>query len=73
MGINSEVILLTFTDNVDLGLRTQFFECFSGQAAVSRVFKREGVPTVSYDIEMASGKRTMDITSEAGYASNPQD
>ncbi|CAL1131728.1 unnamed protein product, partial [Cladocopium goreaui] len=47
------VILLTFTDNVDLGLRTQFFECFSGQAAVSRVFKREGVPTVSYDIEMA--------------------
>lgn len=67
-----EVLLLTFTENVDLELRTQFFECFSGKGAVSGVFRKAGVPTVNFDEQMDPGKRTMNFLSEAGFAPHPQ-
>ena len=50
-------------------MQTQFFELFSGEGAVSRVFKSAGVSTVSYDVQMDSGRRTMDFLSEGGFAS----
>ena len=60
-----------FTENVETGMRTQMLELFSGEGAVSSVFKREGVATVSYDINMAPGKRSMDFLSSCGFASKP--
>ena len=53
-------------------MQTQFFELFSGEGAVSRIFKSAGVPTVSYDVQMDSGRRTMDFLSEGGFASKPK-
>ena len=53
-------------------MQTQFFELFSGEGAVSRVFKSAGVSTVSYDVQMDSGRRTMDFLSEGGFASKPK-
>lgn len=63
---------MMFTENVDLQMRTQFFECFSGKGAVSEVFRNAGVPSVNFDIDMDKGRRTMDILSEGGYAPHPQ-
>lgn len=60
-----------FTENAETGMRTQMLELFSGEGAVSRVFKGAGVATVSYDINMAPGKRSMDFLSPSGYASKP--
>ena len=53
-------------------MQTQFFELFSGEGAVSRVFKSAGVATVSYDVQMDRGRRTMDFLSEGGFAPKPK-
>ena len=59
---------MQFTGNIDLSLQTQMLELFSGQGKVSGVFRRSGVATVSYDIEMFPDKRTMDFLSPSGFA-----
>ena len=48
------------------------FELFSGKGAVSGVFKRAGVATISFDMELDPGQKTMDFLSEAGFAFQPQ-
>ena len=68
----TQVLLLTFTDNVDLGLQTQMLELFCGEGRVSSVFQRAGVPTVGYDIKKPYHGRSMDFLSSGGYASTPQ-
>lgn len=65
------MILLQFTDNVDLRMQTEMFELFSGKGAVSSVFRRAGVSTVSYDRDLAPGKRCMDFLSESGFSFKP--
>ena len=60
-----------FTENANPDMQTQMFELFSGHGAVSGVFRRAGVATVSYDINMDKGKRTMDFLTEGGFASKP--
>ena len=64
--IKPKVLLLMFTENADTSMRTQMFELFSGEAKVSGVFRRAGIPTVSYDINNCPGKRSMDFLSEGG-------
>lgn len=66
--IKPKVLLLMFTENADTSMRTQMFELFSGEAKVSGVFRRAGIPTVSYDINNCPGKRSMDFLSEGGFA-----
>lgn len=66
------MILLTFTDNVNVAMESQMFELFSGKGAVSGVFKRAGVATISFDMELDPGQKTMDFLSEAGFAFQPQ-
>lgn len=66
--IKPKVLLLMFTENADTSMRTQMFELFSGEGKVSGVFRRAGVPTVSYDINNCPGKRSMDFLSEGGFA-----
>lgn len=68
---DSQVILLMFTENADMQLRTEMFELFAGQGAVTRVFKRNGAAAVRYDQNMTPGGRTMDFLGEAGFASHP--
>ena len=60
-----------FTESANPDMQTQMFELFSGHGAVSGVFRRAGVATVSYDINMDKGKRTMDFLTEGGFASKP--
>ena len=66
--IKPKVLLLMFTENADTSMRTQMFELFSGEGKVSGVFRRAGVPTVSYDINNCPGERSMDFLSEGGFA-----
>ena len=63
--------MLQFTSNIELSLNTEMFELFCGEAAVSSVFRRAGVATVSYDREMAPGKRNMDFLTPSGFAFQP--
>lgn len=67
-----QVILLMFTENVNKEMRIEMMELFSGHGTVSGHFRQEGVSTVSYDIDLAKGRRTMDFLSEAGFALKPQ-
>lgn len=69
--LRCKVLLIQFTENINIDMNTEMFELFSGKGAVSSVFRNAGVATVSYDRDLKPGQRHMDFLSPAGFALEP--
>ena len=66
----SQVLLLLWTENIDLQMQVEMFELFSGCGKVTQACREAGRRCVSYDVLYSPGK-AMDFTSPAGYALQP--
>ena len=63
-----QVLLLMWTQNIDLRMQLQAMELFSGEAKVSSVLRSAGVSCVSYDLLYDESGRSMNFLSPGGFA-----
>ena len=68
----SQVLLLMWTQNVDLRMQLQALELFSGQGKVSQVLREEGVNCASYDFLYDPTRKSMNFLSPGGFAFQAQ-
>lgn len=60
------VLLLTWTENVDLDVKYSMVEYFSGQGNVSFMFRRAGRRVANFELK---DSRAMNMNTSAGFAS----
>ena len=66
--ISMQVLLLMWTQNIDLRMQVQAMELFSGEARVSQALRGAGVHCVSYDLLYDASGKSMNFLSPGGFA-----
>ena len=65
---SAQVLLLMWTQNIDLRMQVEMFELFAGQARVSQVCREAKRSVVSYDCLYDPDGKCMNFVSAGGFA-----